>query len=87
MPSTSPIENAQAILNSNPSDWMNNNALPANGLLERGMLLLGLLWTAGFVIFLIRSTISYLQFHKMIRSTVLVEDKRIYTQLQKRQSD
>lgn len=83
IPSTSPIENAQAILNSNPSDWMNNNALPANGLLERGMLLLGLLWTAGFVIFLIRSTISYLQFHKMIRSTVLVEDKRIYTQLQK----
>lgn len=83
VPESIQLDNVQNMVEASPSGWLNDNALPANALLDKLLVILFVVWAIGAVIVLLRSLHSYIQFRRMIRKAELVENGQAYVQLER----
>ncbi|MFR3684246.1 MAG: BlaR1 family beta-lactam sensor/signal transducer [Enterococcus sp.] len=77
------LDNVQGLIGDSSAGWLNDNALPVNDFLKNLSLILLILWIVGIIFFFVRSLRAFVPFQRLIREADLVEEERIYLELER----
>ncbi|NTL99151.1 BlaR1 family beta-lactam sensor/signal transducer [Enterococcus faecium] len=76
-------KNSQEMIDHSSDGWLNDNFLPSNDFLRIVLVMLFILWVSGIIFFFVRSLRTYAQLRTLIREADLVDEERVYTQLER----